>query len=101
MGATFSTVMPFDTVANVPTCPFIFTGQRFDAETGLYYYKRRYYLPVLGRFLSKDPIGLFGHVSNPYGYVNDNPVNRSRPQTGPTSTWSTSSTSKYAWTSGD
>ncbi len=26
-----------------PTCPFIFTGQRFDAETSLYYYKRRYY----------------------------------------------------------
>ncbi|MBS1992675.1 MAG: RHS repeat-associated core domain-containing protein [Cyanobacteria bacterium SZAS LIN-3] len=34
-----------------------FTGQRFDAETGLYYYKRRYYSPKLGRFLQPDPIG--------------------------------------------
>ena len=37
-------------------CQFLFTGQRFDAETGLYYYKRRYYSPALGRFLSRDPL---------------------------------------------
>lgn len=35
--------------------PFGFTGQRFDSETGLYYYHARYYHPALGRFLSPDP----------------------------------------------
>jgi RHS repeat-associated protein len=35
---------------------FGFTGQRFDAETGLYFYKNRYYSSKLGRFLEPDPI---------------------------------------------
>ena len=43
--------------AAIPACPFIFTGQRFDAETALYYDKRRFYSPAPGRFLSRDPIG--------------------------------------------
>ncbi len=30
-----------------PTCPFLFTGQRFDPESALYYYKRRYYSVAL------------------------------------------------------
>lgn len=33
-----------------------YTGQEFDAETGLYYYNARYYNPVLGRFISADTI---------------------------------------------
>ena len=57
-----------DAQVSVPTCPFIFTGQRFDAETGLYYYKRRYYSPVLGRFLSRDSqtvdLNLYRYVRN-------------------------------------
>ena len=36
---------------------FGFNGQRFDPETGLYYYKRRYYSPLIGRFLQTDPLG--------------------------------------------
>jgi RHS repeat-associated protein len=40
---------------NYPACTFIFTGQRFDAETRLYYYKMRFYSSTLGRFVSKDP----------------------------------------------
>ncbi len=35
---------------------FKFTGQIEDKETGLYYYKARYYEPTLGRFLQADSV---------------------------------------------
>ncbi len=68
-----------DPQVSVPTCPFIFTGQRFDTETGLYYYKRRYYSPVLGRFLSRDPIGRPTGSASLYWYVAGSPVQRFDP----------------------
>ena len=37
-----------------------FQGQYFDEETGLHYNRYRYYSPYVGRFVSKDPIGLLG-----------------------------------------
>jgi len=37
-----------------------FQGQYFDGETGLHYNRYRYYSPYVGRFISKDPIGLLG-----------------------------------------
>jgi RHS repeat-associated protein len=55
-------------------CQFIFTGQRFDAETGNYYYKERYYSAIMGRFLSRDPIGYETKGSNLYTYCADNPM---------------------------
>ncbi len=51
-----------------------FTGREFDPETGLYYYRSRYYAPQAGRFTTADPIGLLGGP-NLYSYVNNNPVN--------------------------
>lgn len=36
---------------------FQFTGQRYDPESGLYYLRARYYSPLLGRFISTDPLG--------------------------------------------
>jgi RHS repeat-associated protein len=39
---------------------YAFTGRDWDPETGLYYYRARYYDPKLGRFISEDPIGLTG-----------------------------------------
>lgn len=36
--------------------PFGFTGREWDAGTGLYYHRARYYDPGLGRFLSPDPV---------------------------------------------
>ncbi|MBN1852163.1 MAG: hypothetical protein JW829_05535, partial [Pirellulales bacterium] len=33
--------------------PYAFTGRRYDDETGLYYYRNRYYAWHLGRFVSR------------------------------------------------
>ena len=54
--------------------PYAFTGREWDKETGLYYYRARYYDAETGRFTTKDPIGFRGGV-NLYGYVGGNPVN--------------------------
>lgn len=55
------------------TNPYRYTGRDFDVETGLYYYRARYYDPLSGRFISEDPIGFFG-ARNFYGYVGNDPV---------------------------
>ena len=79
---------------------FTFTGREWDKETGLYYYRARYYDPEIGRFISEDPIlkpispitlGLTGSVNqtvwlveplksnpnrlHPYVYSANSPVN--------------------------
>jgi len=53
--------------------PYTYTGREVDAETGLYYYRARYYDPVIGRFLQKDPILFLGGDLNLYPYVSNNP----------------------------
>ncbi|SQI99664.1 RHS repeat-associated core domain-containing protein [Aggregatibacter aphrophilus] len=40
--------------------PFRLQNQYFDEETGLHYNFFRYYAPVLGRFITQDPIGVRG-----------------------------------------
>ncbi|MBI5885113.1 MAG: RHS repeat protein [Deltaproteobacteria bacterium] len=54
--------------------PYTFTGREFDQETGLYYYRARYYDARTGRFISEDPIGFNGGDTNLYSYVGQNPV---------------------------
>ncbi|HKV61522.1 MAG TPA: RHS repeat-associated core domain-containing protein [Candidatus Acidoferrum sp.] len=49
-----------------------------DSETGLYYYRARYYDPTVGRFMSEDPTGFKGG-SNFYPYVTNDPANQTDP----------------------
>src|SRR5947208_2508657 len=58
--------------------PFQYTGRDYDPETGLRYYRTRYYDPIIGRFLSEDPIG-FNGGNNFYPYVGNGPTNFSDP----------------------
>ena len=52
-----------------------FSGQYYDAESELHYNYFRTYDPSLGRYITSDPIGLYGGV-NTFGYVGGNPVTR-------------------------
>ena len=54
--------------------PFLYTARAMDPETGLYYYRNRYYDAALGRFLQPDPSGYQGGI-NLYAYVEANPLN--------------------------
>jgi RHS repeat-associated protein len=53
--------------------PWMFTGRQLDEETGLYYYRARYYDPVKGRFLQRDPLEYLDGA-NLYEYGDDNPI---------------------------
>jgi RHS repeat-associated protein len=58
---------------------YAFTGREFDEETGLYYYRARYYNGELGRFISEDPVGFESETENLYGYVENSPTNKIDP----------------------
>jgi len=70
----------FDSFGNVTASggslanPFQYAGREMDGETGLYYYRARYYGPSTGRFLGEDPIQFVGGV-NFYRYVSNNSIN--------------------------
>lgn len=77
---------PYGESESISDITFCFTGQRFDEETGLYYWKNRYYSPVLGRFLQPDPVTIIRtDQNNPaavldlYDYANNDPMNRKDP----------------------
>jgi RHS repeat-associated protein len=58
--------------------PYRFTGRRLDPETGLLYYRARYYWPQGGRFLSTDPVGYAADL-NLYTYVGNDPTDKTDP----------------------
>jgi RHS repeat-associated protein len=88
---------PFGETITIGDTTFGYNGQRYDSETGLYYYKNRYYSPTLGRFLQPDPIGYqideecgcacpggCDDASTPstlnlYTYVDNDPLNQTDP----------------------
>jgi RHS repeat-associated protein len=55
------------------TNPFQYTARESDPETGLYYYRARYYDPDPGRFLSEDPDG-YADGLNVYAYLRNSPL---------------------------
>ena len=58
--------------------PYMFTGRRFDIETGLYHYRARCYNPHIGRFMQTDPVGYSAGI-NWYLYCGNNPLGRVDP----------------------
>ncbi len=50
-----------------------FSSKRFDTESGLVFFGRRYYDPFTGRWITPDPIGRDGGP-NVYAYVKNNPL---------------------------
>ena len=69
--------------------PFRFPGQYYDLETGLHYNYYRTHNPEIGRYLTPDPIGLWGGI-NLWPYVANNPLRWIDP-------WGLSSTSWKGW----
>ena len=53
---------------------FGFQGQFRDGETGWYNYGYRFYVPLLGRWINRDPIGESGG-KNTYSFVENSPQN--------------------------
>jgi len=78
-GRTFE---PFGKViaetATTEATPQLFTGQRYETNTGLYDFRARWYDPEAGRFLSVDPVVqdvADPQTHNAYSYVRNNPIN--------------------------
>ncbi|MBX9770283.1 MAG: hypothetical protein K2X29_02875, partial [Candidatus Obscuribacterales bacterium] len=69
---------PWGEVASGAAQPYGFSGQIYDADTELCYFKARYYSPRLGRFLQTDPAG-FDSGLNLYAYCGNDPINYSDP----------------------
>jgi RHS repeat-associated protein len=57
---------------------YLYRGEQYDSDLGLYYLRARYYNPNTGRFMSRDP--LHGYIDKPaalhkYLYAGGDPVN--------------------------
>ena len=57
---------------------YLYRGEQYDSDLGLYYLRARYYNPATGRFLSRDPLDsdiLDPKTLHKYLYASGNPVN--------------------------
>jgi RHS repeat-associated protein len=62
---------------------YLYRGEQYDSDLGLYYLRARYYNPLTGGFMSRDPED--GKVKYPkslhkYLYAEGDPVNRRDPR---------------------
>jgi RHS repeat-associated protein len=64
---------PWGTPHSAVGNPWLFTGRQLDEETGLYFYRARYYDSLKGRFLERDPLGYIDGM-NLYEYVRSRPT---------------------------
>ncbi len=78
---TYYTYAPFGAVAVMGDTDLnaaMFTGRERD-DSGLYYYRARYYDPDSQRFLAEDPLGFLAGDPNLYAYVSNAPTNYTDP----------------------
>jgi RHS repeat-associated protein len=71
------------TVSGSTPNEFLYRGEQYDSDLGLYYLRARYYNPVTGRFMSKDSLGGLRSIPatlHKYLYAGADPVNRIDPQ---------------------
>jgi len=61
------------------TSRYGYTARELDVETGLYYYRARYYDSALGTFISEDPLGFWGGGGNLHRYVTGDPLSYADP----------------------
>jgi RHS repeat-associated protein len=71
------------TVSGTTPNNYLYRGEQYDFDLGLYYLRARYYNPNTGRFMSRDPWS--GNQFDPktlhkYLYVGSNPVNNVDPR---------------------
>ena len=74
----YGNVTPSDATTGF-TNPYQFTGREADSP-GLYYYRARYYSPMMGGFISEDPARFFGGQLTFYGYAGGDPIMYRDPQ---------------------
>jgi RHS repeat-associated protein len=61
---------------------YLYRGEQYDTDLGLYYLRARYYNPLTGRFMSRDPEEGMPRIPatlHKYLYVGGDPVNRTDP----------------------
>ena len=61
------------------TNPYQYTGREADTP-GLYYYRARYYSPMMGGFISEDPLRFGGGQLTFYGYAGADPLDFNDPR---------------------
>jgi RHS repeat-associated protein len=62
--------------------PYLFAGEQRDPATGLYYLRARWMSPMVGQFLSLDPLKDVSRLSRPlpaYTYADSDPIGRLDP----------------------
>ncbi|MBF4067486.1 DUF6531 domain-containing protein [Burkholderia pseudomallei] len=68
----YGNVVPSDTTTGF-TNPYQFTGREMDAPA-LYYYRARYYSPMMAGFISEDQVRFGGGQLTFYGYAGGDPI---------------------------
>lgn len=76
--SAFGSCLPFSLQYKPVENPWQFSSKRIDKETGLIYFGKRYYMPGVARWISKDPLGTPESI-NRYAYSLNQPMTRIDP----------------------